>query len=135
MVYCVYTGASALIHDVKSGDTIARTRLNTFVRALEGGRSTCPIVQRSLDIIMSNIESSQPQEFTQPATGTQAADALLPAFPRPLPEASYMPDSQPPVSFDADSHFWLDCFPENNNDLSLEDWYIQSPGGIAGGIN
>ncbi|KAK5046111.1 hypothetical protein LTR84_008568 [Exophiala bonariae] len=135
MVYCVYTGASALIHDVKSGDTIARTRLNTFVRALEGGRSTCPIVQRSLDIITSNLESNKTQELAEPSTTAQILDNFLPAFPRQLPQASFMPESQPPFAPDSDSHLWLDCFPENNNDLSLEEWYIQPPEGIVDGID
>lgn len=121
MVYCVYTGACGLIQDVRAGDQAARAKMNTFIRALEGGRTTCPIVQRSLDIITNSLESEIP---TTTENTIQAVDGTvgLPAFPRevfgdPGPSAGYS------YGLDNDSHFWLDCFPENSVE-NWGDWYM-----------
>ncbi|PVH70719.1 hypothetical protein DL98DRAFT_436466, partial [Cadophora sp. DSE1049] len=65
MAYCIYTGASVLLPDDKSGDRDARARIDTFLRALEGGRTTCPMVQRSLDIIINSRGSMTDQELPE----------------------------------------------------------------------
>ncbi|OAA55544.1 Transcription factor [Niveomyces insectorum RCEF 264] len=62
MAYCVYTGASVMVQDVKLGDEAASRKIQTFLRALRLGVTSCPLVQRSLDIITESLRG-------QPAGG------------------------------------------------------------------
>ncbi|CAK7231112.1 hypothetical protein SEUCBS140593_007815 [Sporothrix eucalyptigena] len=55
MAYCVYTGASVLVQDVKQGDVAAGAKIQTFLRALRLGVASCPLVRRSLDIITASL--------------------------------------------------------------------------------
>lgn len=56
MAYCIYTAASVSLADVKAGDPGAVRRMQTFLRALQGGLATCPVLQRSLDIIAIGLK-------------------------------------------------------------------------------
>ncbi|CAK7216506.1 hypothetical protein SCUCBS95973_002821 [Sporothrix curviconia] len=59
MAYCVYTGASVLVQDVKQGcDAAAAAKIQTFLRALRLGVASCPLVRRSLDIITASLGST-----------------------------------------------------------------------------
>lgn len=131
MAYCVYTAASAIVQDVRSGDSIARNRMNTFLRALKGSCTTCPVVQRSIDIIMNSIKnpdltgefSNNQREVKCPSsTGINSAPAYLPAFPH----HEWQAGSTDPAAFeimDTDVLSLLDCFPENHIDIGITDWY------------
>jgi hypothetical protein len=56
MAYCVYTGASALLHDVREGhDPAARRAMQTFLRALRLGVASCPLLGRSLHLIVGSL--------------------------------------------------------------------------------
>jgi hypothetical protein len=55
MGYCIYTGASVLVHDVRSGDYGARMKMQTFLRALRLGVKSCPLLARSLAIITHSL--------------------------------------------------------------------------------
>jgi hypothetical protein len=113
------------MQDARSGDLDAKTKLDTFVRALQGGIKTCPIVQRSLEIIVSNLNAARPQESAGNSASTLQTDdqVPLPAFPRQVNPGTWTPQNSNP-GFETSSHFWLDCFPENNMQMDLEDWYI-----------
>lgn len=50
MAYCVYTGASVMVQDVAAGDLETNMKILTFLEVLKEGTTTCPIVQRCLDI-------------------------------------------------------------------------------------
>ncbi|KAL1893025.1 hypothetical protein Sste5346_006706 [Sporothrix stenoceras] len=58
MAYCVYTGASVLVQDIKQShgkDAAAASKIQTFLRALRLGVVSCPLVRRSLDIITDSL--------------------------------------------------------------------------------
>lgn len=134
MAYCVYTAASAIVKDVRSGDNIARNRMNTFLRALKGSCTTCPVVQRSIDIIMNSIKkqnldnepsSNECEVDCSSPVGLNPTPTYLPAFPR----HEWQYDSTDPATFemmDADVLSLLDCFPENHIDIGSTDWYVHA---------
>ncbi|KLU83191.1 hypothetical protein MAPG_02256 [Magnaporthiopsis poae ATCC 64411] len=144
MGYCIYTGASAILEDAKGGNDVSQNALRTFLRALNTGMRRCPLLERSLKIIVKGMNTpsttvSAPQrQPPQPrqhhpggdgtdtvAVGEQAAHTqapfygYIPAFPYIDPIAS--------VDFDLDSYLGgargegsmvgLDCFPEMQIDL------------------
>jgi hypothetical protein len=138
MAYCIYTGASVMTHDVKTGDLEAGRKMQTFLRALRHGMVTCPLLQRSLHIITNSLHSENPRSSldatgtsissnTNPVANNHMASNYLPAFP-------YM-DLQVGNSFNAsgsinlpgmdlDAFSMLDCFPENHIDTATAEWYI-----------
>src|SRR3569833_1403615 len=61
MAYCIYTGASALVQDVKLGDVEAARKIQTYIRALRQGVTTCPLEQRSLAIITGSLRAEPAQ--------------------------------------------------------------------------
>ncbi|OAA66455.1 Transcription factor [Niveomyces insectorum RCEF 264] len=56
VAYCIYTGASVIVSDVRSGDAAAARSIQTFLHALTEGRASCPLVERSIDIINSGLQ-------------------------------------------------------------------------------
>lgn len=124
MAYCIYTGASAIIQDVKGGDQVASRKMETFLRALKGGLSTCPVVQRSLDIINSSLQKpiSAPSQSIGPSAES-LAQSYLPAFPNHNPQVDLATGTNLSTS-DLDAFNFLDCFPENHIDMDLGEWYL-----------
>jgi hypothetical protein len=124
MAYCIYTGASAIIQDVKSGNLDANSNMTTFLRALQGGLATCPVVQRSLDIINNSLQkplSSQPRLRSE-STGAPSKN-YLPAFPNydPQIDLGLGPNLG---TMDLDASTFLDCFPENHIDMETGEWCL-----------
>ena len=128
MAYCIYTGASAIMKDVKDGKNDAKARMETFLRALRGALGTCPVVQRSIDIINNSLQQRQ--------TGGQAAmvnndvaevtPGYLPAFPNHDPQLDIGNMANlGSVAFDAFA--FLDCFPENSMNMDIGEWYMPMP--------
>src|SRR3954447_12004114 len=74
IAYCIYTGASAMLQGVKSGDSEASTRMETFLRALNTGVQSCPILQRSLDIINASMNIPIPIPEAQSAPRGSSID-------------------------------------------------------------
>jgi hypothetical protein len=115
IAYCIYTGASVLIADVNAGDLDANARMQTFLRALEGGVQTCPLVQRSIDIINNSLVATNISADTYQAADTSKTDMTtgryLPAFPFPEAGADYSIDFNA-QNFDIDDFSLLNCFPE-----------------------
>ncbi|KAH8690326.1 fungal-specific transcription factor domain-containing protein [Talaromyces proteolyticus] len=131
MAYCVYTAASAIIQDVKEGDANASEKMNTFLRALKGGLTTCPIVQRSIDIINSGL-AHRPLNDAATASSSQFtvgdnnfSTGYLPAFPHHNLQANSMVFDNVGV-MDSDSVWLLNCFPENHIDLGNSEWFVPS---------
>lgn len=82
MAYCIYTSASVSLADVKTGDKDASKRMQTFLRALQGGLATCPVLQRSLDIIGNGLKPDfsttiPPTRAASPSNNTIDIDQLL----------------------------------------------------------
>ncbi len=115
-----------MIQDVKAGDVAASSKMNTFLRALTGGITTCPVVQRSLDIINNSLHSKTPT-FTM--GGEQRNDEslltrnYLTAFPYQEAPVDFA-EANTLGSMDLDAFSLLDCFPENHMDNVGTEWYL-----------
>lgn len=128
MGYCIYTGASVMIKDVKAGDVEASNKMQTFLRALKQGTRTCPLLQRSLDIIDNSLHSETPR-FAQ-ANGNATADNLtaanyLPAFPCvDFPVTHTFTTDSNLSGMDLESFSLLDSFPEQHVNIDTGEWYL-----------
>lgn len=137
MAYCIYTGASTIIPDVKLGDVVARASMNTFLRALKGGCTTCPVVQRSINIIMNSLEEDgmalNDDDITQLQANPAIDDSNTANLARNYPPAFPHNDWQFGTGFDpvgssslmdSDALFLLECFPENHIGSGGSEWYM-----------
>jgi len=108
-----------MIPDVKAGDLEAEAKMRTFRRALNGAITSCPIVQRSIDIINNSLQSdSSSLGPTKENTGDGTRN-YLPAFPY---QSKY---SDEPMfgNVDLDTSL-LESFPENYIDNAMASgWY------------
>ncbi|CAI6080465.1 unnamed protein product [Clonostachys chloroleuca] len=132
MGYCIYTGASAILEDAKCNKGPASQTLKTYLRALNAGMKTCPLLERSLQIIVKGLNRypssssmnlsghSQSQGVAEVDFHLNAATAnsYIPAFPYLGPDmsmdfcgSSYLGNQNP------DSMSMLDCFPEMQTDF------------------
>lgn len=118
IAYCVYTAASATIPDVKAGDLEAKSRMATFHRALKGAITSCPIVQRSIDIINNSLQSDS-SDLGPTNEIVDGSRNYLPAFPY---QSEYSDETMfGNMDFDASL---LECFPENHIDNTMASgWY------------
>lgn len=125
MAYCVYTGASTTVQDVRDGDNSALEKIQTYIRALTGSCKTCPGVQRSLDIIQNSI-TNLTNDAQLTLTRPEQLTTFLPAFPRSdLPSTTIQGNDDELYNFDAFA--MLECFPEEHFDQLGSDWYFPSP--------
>lgn len=121
MGYCIYTGASAILEDAKSGKAMANETLQTYLRALNAGMKKCPLLERSLNIIIKGLNRS-PAPYNPPhpenqshapvdvPAGTQ--NSYIPAFPYLGPDMSMDFDFNSYFGAGSESMAVLDCFPE-----------------------
>ncbi|EUC34691.1 hypothetical protein COCCADRAFT_92797 [Bipolaris zeicola 26-R-13] len=130
MGYCIYTGASAVLEDAqRCNQGAAHPVLRTFLRALNAGMRLCPILERSLNIIIRSLSHVPLGQHQQPLdagndqgrdTTNPSADAIgghtnsyIPAFPYLHPELSVDFSMVSQVGeMDFGSMAALDCFPE-----------------------
>lgn len=106
------------MQDVKTGDLSATQKMQTFLRCLEEGTRSCPLIQRSLDIITNNLGSNvsdpTPQaapEAPMPDEAVAPASYLLPAFPYQAGDVNFAAElGDAPMNLDGISY--LDAFPE-----------------------
>lgn len=127
IAYCIYTGASIIVPDVKAGDLEASTKMQTFLRALHGGVATCPLVQRSIDIITNSLDPEREELETPRGPAAPAEDVAsgryLPAFPFPDTQSAF--SVEPTVGgLDLDAFTLLDCFPEYHTTSAEAEWYM-----------
>lgn len=127
MSYCIYTAASVMIKDVKAGDLQANETMQTFLRALKQGIKTCPLIQRSLDIINNSLQSKTPKLaslndiFT--AEGIATAN-YLPAFPYlDVGFTNQFTADRNATGIDLDGFSLLDSFPEQHINIETGEWY------------
>lgn len=139
MGYCIYTGASAVLEDARNGNQASNSILRTFLRALNTGMRRCPLLERSLTIIVKSL-NRPPQPTRQTADSMPflhddgANDHSGRFNASSIPPNNYIPAFPflgPPTAmdFDADTFFgsagggdagsmaMLDCYPEMQMDL------------------
>lgn len=116
MAYCIYTGATALLQDVKAGSQDASAKIRTFTRALRQGLKKCPLLQRSLDNIekgMQSTHASQPAVPTFQTLQDPNNHAFISAFPYyDYPGANSNDTNVDFGHANGAISSMLDCFPE-----------------------
>jgi hypothetical protein len=121
MGYCIYTGASAILEDAKKADGAANATMQNYLRALNAGMSRCPLLERSLHIIIKGLKQTGPSRYPE-NTGhpdTAMVNSYIPAFPYLDPGSTGNIDMD--MYFDVnnlDPMSMLDCFPELQTDFS-----------------
>ncbi|KAI1747601.1 fungal-specific transcription factor domain-containing protein [Xylaria castorea] len=112
MGYCIYTGASAILEEAKSHKGNAFATLQTFLRVLNIGMKKCPMLKRSLDIIIRGL--SRVNEQSNPSADQAQLDTALASI-------STFPCYQSTMGIEFDVNLYpgdsylnpgLDCFPE-----------------------
>ncbi|KAM5350776.1 hypothetical protein ACJ41O_007281 [Fusarium nematophilum] len=123
MGYCIYTGASAILEDAKGGSESAHATLRTFLRALNTGMRRCPLLERSLNIIVKGMncaparQSAVVDQMTE-ADAAMATNSYIPAFPYIDPALPIDFDMNPYLGgTNMDAMAGLDCYPELQLDL------------------
>jgi hypothetical protein len=116
MAYCIYTGATALLQDVKAGSQDASAKIRTFTRALRQGLKKCPLLQRSLDNIEKGMQSTHASQPTVPTFQT-LQDPNNHAFISAFPYYDYPGANSNDTNVDFGHangaiSSMLDCFPE-----------------------
>ncbi|KAH6954605.1 fungal-specific transcription factor domain-containing protein [Fusarium avenaceum] len=123
MGYCIYTGASAVLEDAKNNDGSTHPTMQTFLRALNQGMAKCPLLERSLHIIIKGLKQAPvyrapPDQSLSDNAASATINSYIPAFPYLNPVS--------PNDFDMDSYLnsmsmdamaSLDCYPELQIDL------------------
>ncbi|KAH8590206.1 fungal-specific transcription factor domain-containing protein [Bisporella sp. PMI_857] len=125
MGYCIYTGASAILEDAtSSGHGSSHPILRTFLRALNAGMKRCPLLERSLNIIVKRLNRIPVQPSLLLGNHSQADDIVptypwIPAFPYVDPAISIDFNMNPYLkSGNMNSMAVLDCYPEIQMDTS-----------------
>ncbi|OAQ75889.1 C6 transcription factor [Purpureocillium lilacinum] len=125
MGYCIYTGASAILEDAKKGNDSSQATLQTFLRALNTGMRRCPLLERSLKIIVKGMSSTPAdkapvtEQMSQDLLPTATANTYIPAFPYVDPILSIDFDMNRYLGgADLDTMSGLDSFPEAQMDLN-----------------
>ncbi|KAH8812417.1 fungal-specific transcription factor domain-containing protein [Xylogone sp. PMI_703] len=127
MAYCIYTGASVMVQDVNAGDLEAKGKMNTFLRALKCGLKTCPVVQRSIEIIKNGLKNGAQSRAVDidESLPENTMRNYLPAFPYGDTQMALSNDSSYSLA-DLDAFALLDSFPENHMDTVAGGWYLPS---------
>ncbi|OAA60959.1 Transcription factor [Niveomyces insectorum RCEF 264] len=118
MAYCIYTGASAILREARSGNAEASTKIQTFVRALQSGAKRCPLLERSLSLIRKGLHSPLDRSSTPRSVAVFDDDATavynyVPAFPYfGYSDVGDFDFSENPSGINLDTFSTLNCFPE-----------------------
>ncbi|KAJ4212358.1 hypothetical protein NW759_011746 [Fusarium solani] len=123
MGYCIYTGASAVLEDAKINDGATHPTMQTFLRALNRGMAKCPLLERSLHIIIKGLKRTPAQRAPpDQALSDNAVSAIINSY---IPAFPYL-DPASPNDFDMDAYLngmsmdamaSLDCYPELQIDV------------------
>ncbi|GKU21412.1 unnamed protein product [Fusarium langsethiae] len=123
MGYCIYTGASAVLEDAKNNDGATHPTMQTFLRALNRGMAKCPLLERSLHIIVKGLKRAPVQRTTPDQSLSDNAvfatiNSYIPAFPYLDPVSPNDFDMGAYInSMSMDAMASLDCYPELQIDL------------------
>lgn len=88
--YCAYTAATVAMLDLHDHIEGSQQRVNTYLRILYGVRTSCPGIQRSIDIIIDGFSRVTPAAPSAPMPPTSQPGVMqermegfdmLPAFP------------------------------------------------------
>lgn len=121
MAYCTYTAATVVVQDMKDGRAGTKERFETFMRALNAIRASCPGIQRSIDILTRGLDSHEKEKVANPSVsqGDRDAEGMMPSIQAQLPQMPAFPyhDFGSAVYDGAeigsmDPFFDLDSFPE-----------------------
>lgn len=125
MCYCAYTAATVAVQDTRDQILGAKERLDTYLRALRATRASCPGIQRSIEIILSCVESNDKPSST--TNNTQDSSILppqlpleeMPAFPHNIGHANVL-DAMDMGNIDSlpQSFLYLDSFPQESFDFA-----------------
>ncbi|UNI19481.1 hypothetical protein JDV02_005663 [Purpureocillium takamizusanense] len=125
MGYCIYTGASAILEDAKKCNNSSQATLQTFLRALNTGMRRCPLLERSLKIIVKGMSTTVTDKVpamdqtSQDLPPTAIASTYIPAFPYVDPTLSIdFGMSRYLGGADLDTMSGLDSFPEAQMDMN-----------------
>lgn len=120
MAYCTYTAATVVVQDMKDGRPGTRGRFETFMRALNAIRASCPGIQRSIDILTRGLNSSDEPKTASNETGAveeaQSAQGQgqMPAFPYyDFSDCVETGSINPFFDLDSFPQLWFDDFSEN----------------------
>ncbi|KAF4457234.1 hypothetical protein F53441_798 [Fusarium austroafricanum] len=123
MGYCIYTGASAVLEDAKNNDGATHPTMQTFLRALNRGMAKCPLLERSLHIIVKGLKRTPVQRTTPDQSLSDNAvsatiNSYIPAFPYldPVSPNDFVMGAYI-NSMSMDAMASLDCYPELQIDL------------------
>lgn len=129
MAYCTYTAATIAVEDLNEGAVGALEGVKTFIRALEGAKVTCPVVQRSLDIIQKSIGQNSTEQLpimTLPSGGPPQetyAHNIMPAFPYQQMPLDFSGRPEMFAGIDpAVSSSMLNSYPQHYLDMRDEHW-------------
>ncbi|KAF5679222.1 nitrogen assimilation transcription factor nit-4 [Fusarium heterosporum] len=123
MGYCIYTGASAVLEDAKNNDGATHPTMQTFLRALNRGMAKCPLLERSLHIIIKGLKRAPvyrapPDQSLSDNAATTTVNSYIPAFPYLDPLSPNDFDMETYLnSMSMDAMASLDCYPELQIDL------------------
>lgn len=132
MAYCTYTAATIAVEDLNDGASGALEGVKTFIRALEGAKVTCPVVQRSLDIIQSSIAQNSTAQLPvmdlppgRPAQESYTHNTM-PAFPYQQIPIDFSGRAEMFAGIDpAVSSSMLNSYPQHYLDMRDEHWLAQ----------
>jgi hypothetical protein len=114
-----------IVQDVKAGDLEAKSKVNTFLRALKGGLKTCPIVKRSIEIINNGLKSGGQSRVVDidKSVPDSFVRNYLPAFPYGDTQMDLSNENNHSLT-DLDAFAFLESFPENHIDTVAGEWYL-----------
>ena len=119
MAYCTYTAATVVVQDMKDGRPGTTQRFETFMRALNAIRASCPGIQKSIDILTRGLNSSDGQHTAESkekglAEETQGQGSQMPAFPYyDFSDCVEAGSIKPFFDLDSFPQLWFDDFSEN----------------------
>lgn len=127
MAYCAYTAATVVVQDCRDGLPGANEKVDTYMRALNGLRASCPGISRSIDIITRWLQQPH-QPVTTGAVSTmeqeQIDDAFLgqmPTFPFHDTVSQSMDAQMEPAMFSTSSSLF-DSYPKEWFDFTDDLW-------------
>jgi hypothetical protein len=111
MGYCIYTGASVVLEDAKQKSGSASATMQTFIRALNTGMRRCPLLERSLNIIIKGLQAVPVNRDV--SDNAFMLNSYIPAFPYLDSLGASYTDMYPDMSGTSmEAMEMLDCFPE-----------------------